>query len=892
MIAVVLAGTTVYVAQQAQSEAQERYVVALDVVGELQVAMTLLVDAETGVRGYLLTGDRTWLAPYDDAVARLPETLDGLESRLVDEPAQQRRLDDLRPLVDRRLEVLAALAASPAAVDQGLDDSTRSVLALGRSVMDELRDGIETMQSAERAAATDLRASAQAAARSGQLVGAMAIALGLLAGVLAAGALTRDVVRRIGHLAAASADLLAGKTIADHPASQDEVGRLESSLIEAGRLLAERQAALREAQQLLEGLVAASPTLIARVEMPDGVTSFVSSNVERLLGVRADAIIGVPGWWRDHGIPEDASRLGTAIGEAFGRGDREARAEWRFRVGDDERWFDSIMKLDYHDDGQPRSVVMYVVDITDRRRASVALEAALAEATDLYDNAPCGYHALDQRGVFVRINDTELRWLGYRREDLIGRRSFRDLLTAESRAVFDANFPRFRETGVAKDLEFQMLRSDGSRLDVLLNATAVYGPDGAFVSSRSTVVDITDRRRAEDERAQAKAEAEAANLAKSEFLSRMSHELRTPLNSVIGFAQLLELSDLDAEQRESVRFIRRGGAHLLDLINEVLDISRIETGRLGISPEAVRVGELVDDVADLIRPLAAGRSIALATADDHCETFVFADRQRLRQVLLNLLSNAVKYNRDEGSIRVVCERAEGERLRIGVIDTGPGIPDRLMGRLFAPFDRLGAEQTTVEGTGMGLTVSKALIEAMGGSIEVESEEGVGSTFWIELDIVEGPLTSVEAAPGVEPSTSTDGAPATSRVVLHIEDNVANQRLVERVLGQREGIRVVASMQGGLGLDLARDLRPDLILLDLHLPDISGDEVLARLRANPGTRHIPVIVISADATQRQGARLLEIGARAFLTKPLDVARFLGVVDEAFASPDVSEADADA
>ncbi|MEX1173120.1 MAG: ATP-binding protein, partial [Chloroflexota bacterium] len=416
-----------------------------------------------------------------------------------------------------------------------------------------------------------------------------------------------------------------------------------------------------------------------------------------------------------------------------------------------------------------------------------------------------------------------------------------------------------------------------------LNATAIRGPDGSFVASRSTLVDNTARRRAEEDRARAREEAEEANRAKSEFLSRMSHELRTPLSSVIGFAQLLELSDLDVEQRENVHFIRRGGAHLLDLINEVLDISRIETGRLGVSPEPVRVGDLVENVADLIRPMAAARAIRMEIGDANCEVFVFADRQRLRQVLLNLLSNAVKYNRDAGSIRVHCQRLESERLRIGVVDTGPGIPERLMGRLFSPFDRLGAEQTTVEGTGMGLTVSKALVEAMGGSIQVDSVEGVGTTFWVDLDIVEGPLSGVAAPEPGPVDVAPDGSVQAPRMVLHIEDNVANQRLIERVLARRPHLNVVASLQGGLGLELARDLAPDLILLDLHLPDLPGDQVLARLRANPETRAIPVVIITADATQRQGDRLVEAGARAFLTKPLDVTSFLATVDALLAEP---------
>jgi len=379
------------------------------------------------------------------------------------------------------------------------------------------------------------------------------------------------------------------------------------------------------------------------------------------------------------------------------------------------------------------------------------------------------------------------------------------------------------------------------------------------------------------ERQRAEADADRANRAKSEFLSRMSHELRTPLNAILGFAQLLELEVERPADRESVEQIAKGGRHLLTLINEILDIARIEAGQLPLSPEPVRVGDAIQRVLDLTRPLAATRRIELETggAALHPE-HVWADQQRLQQVLLNLVSNGIKYNRDAGRLTVACDAAEADRIRISVKDTGPGIAPALRERLFQPFDRLGAEQHGVEGTGLGLALSKRLVEAMGGTIGVESVPSAGSTFWVEFLRAESPIDRLART---EPSPAVLAAPAErDGTVLYIEDNLSNLRLVERTLALRPGVKLIPAMQGRLGLALAQQHRPDLILLDLHLPDISGEQVLRELQGDPGLRQTPVVVLSADATPGQVQRLLAAGVRAYLTKPLDVRQLLALLDE--------------
>ena len=381
--------------------------------------------------------------------------------------------------------------------------------------------------------------------------------------------------------------------------------------------------------------------------------------------------------------------------------------------------------------------------------------------------------------------------------------------------------------------------------------------------------EIAERRRAEEK-------ADHANRAKSDFLSRMSHELRTPLNGILGFAQLLEMESLPADQEESVAQILKAGRHLLGLINEVLDISRIETGRLQLSLEPVPVGETLRGALDIVRPLAAQHGIALNAGAADERQHVLADRQRLQQVLLNLLSNAVKYNRTGGTVAVSCEEILGERLRILVRDTGHGISPDKLDRLFTPFDRLGAEGTGVEGTGLGLALSKHLVDVMGGTLDVTSQVGVGSTFAVELPLTAAPVEALEPRGG---SPTVDPAPPDARmVVLYIEDNLSNLRLIEQVLGRRPRTTLLSAMQGRLGLDLAREHRPDLILLDLHLPDLPGQEVLRRLLDEPRTREIPVLILSADATPGHVERLLAAGARAYLTKPLDVRQLLALVDK--------------
>jgi signal transduction histidine kinase/ActR/RegA family two-component response regulator len=366
-----------------------------------------------------------------------------------------------------------------------------------------------------------------------------------------------------------------------------------------------------------------------------------------------------------------------------------------------------------------------------------------------------------------------------------------------------------------------------------------------------------------------------ATQVKNSFLSSTSHELRTPLNSILGFAQLLQLSELTAEDNDGVDRILGAGRHLLALINELIDIARIESGDLGLSLEPVLVRPVIEETCQLMAPIAAERSIRISTDCLHPALTAFVDRQRLAQILVNLISNAVKYNHRNGSITVSCRQEGADLVAIVVSDTGPGLAADDLERIFLPFERLGAERTAVEGTGIGLPLAKALAEAMRGQLTVSSVLGQGAAFTVSLnrapDLVQIPRPS--PAPG-----SLAVAPAEAGLsILCIEDNPANVEVVARYLRGRPGTRLLSAISGRVGIECAvRDV-PDIILLDLHLPDLQGDEVLNELKADPATAAIPVIVLSADASRGVIRRLLAGGAYAYLTKPIELAELGDLID---------------
>jgi hypothetical protein len=395
--------------------------------------------------------------------------------------------------------------------------------------------------------------------------------------------------------------------------------------------------------------------------------------------------------------------------------------------------------------------------------------------------------------------------------------------------------------------------------------------------------DITELEQARRNLLDAKTSAEQANRAKSEFLANMSHELRTPMNAIIGFAQLLDADEgLTADQRENLQEILKGGRHLLDLINDVLDLAKIESAHVEVSMEPVDLAELIDACRMLIRPLLEARQIEFSV-DLPEGLWVRADRVRLKQVLINVLSNAVKYNRDGGSVRLDARPLADARLQVTVADTGKGIAPERMGELFKPFSRLEAEYSGIEGTGIGLTIAQRLITLMGGSIRVDSQVDVGTTVCIELQTAQ-PLQAPDAGDAGQGDESAVDAvdhaaaePEARSSVLYIDDNVSNLTLVARILGRQARLDVVTAHEPQLGIDLARKQPPDLILLDITMPGLDGYQVLEVFKSDPRLRDVPVIALSANALTLDIARALQAGFVDYVTKPIDVEKFLQAVD---------------
>ena len=539
----------------------------------------------------------------------------------------------------------------------------------------------------------------------------------------------------------------------------------------------------------------------------------------------------------------------------------------------------------FDDDGALVARISVATDITDRKAAEDQARR-LSAIVESSSDAIVGM-SLDR--VITSWNPGAVALFGYDTSEAVGHHVS---MLAPSLAD-DAGLEPMasgRELSIS-NLETRFLTKTGDVVTISLSLSPILDEHGESVGVSGIGRDITEvlelehlaelnreallvARHEAELAALARKEADRANRAKSEFLSRMSHELRTPLNAVLGFAQVLQMQDLKASQRESVGYIRSAGDHLLALITDVMEISRIDAGSLDLSMEAVHVDDVVDSALNLIRPQAEQRQIVVSSGFGGSDLYVWADRQRLLQVLLNLLSNAVKYNRVGGRIDLTGASADGT-VSIAVTDTGIGISESNQAKLFTPFERLGAQDTTVEGTGVGLALSCALAQEMGGSILVASVTEVGSTFTLEL-------------PACRPSEPTSGPPRSSAerpgsadeaqlVVVVIEDNVANVRLMEQAIERAGNVTMHSAVDGQRGRQLAAELQPDVILLDLHLPDEHGESVLAQLRADPATASTPVVICSADARPGLRQRLLDRGAWAFLTKPIDLDELYDVLD---------------
>jgi PAS domain S-box-containing protein len=643
------------------------------------------------------------------------------------------------------------------------------------------------------------------------------------------------------------------------------------------RFIANRTAALEASDQRSRQLFDDAPIGMAVVALDNQHFKQVNARLAEMVGYSEQELMSRTPLDLTH--PEDLAESQRLVKEMLGGVERCCVEKRYLRKSGDILWATRTACIIRDKDGNARDFLVMIEDITERKRAEEAvregqrkLEAALEANQLIMDNSQDVICTIDETGRFLTINEASEAMWGFLPDELIGRRHM-ELVHPDDHLATEKSAAEIIETGRITDFVNRYIRKDGSIVSVLWSASWSASKKMFFCVAH----DVTERSRIEAALRDAKEEADRANHAKSEFLSRMSHELRTPLNAILGFGQLLERQNPTEQQRARVDHIMSAGRHLLNLINEVLDLSRIEAGHLQLSVEPVAVADVLDEALDLMRPLAAAREMQLVMdARLGKDLFVLADRQRLKQVLLNLLTNAVKYTAIRGHIAVSVQHSGSTTTRIVVTDTGAGIAAEKLVRLFTPFDRLDVEQSGVEGTGLGLALCRRLMHAMAGDIGVKSVAGKGSAFWIELPAVDSPLKALRS----NRTRAVDNASMTGAgKILYIEDNLSNLMLVEQMLAEQPGIELLTAMTGGLGLELARQHSPDLILLDLHLPDMRGHEVLERLRQDEITRDIPVVVISADATTRQIQRLMAAGARSYLTKPLDIGELFGAIDEA-------------
>ena len=491
----------------------------------------------------------------------------------------------------------------------------------------------------------------------------------------------------------------------------------------------------------------------------------------------------------------------------------------------------------------------------------------------------------DLAGIITDVNKQMEALTGCTRDELIGA-PFKNYFTDPERA--ETGIKVVLSAGKVTNYELTAQARDGKETVVSYNATTFHDRDrklqGVFAAAR----DVTERKRFERtlqennvELERAKAAAEKANLAKSDFLSSMSHELRSPLNAILGFAQLIN-SDTPPPtpaQTASIDQILHAGWYLLELINEILDLAQIESGKLALSREPTSLADVMLECQAMMEPQGQQRGIRITFPQSGLPFYVDADRTRLKQVLINLLSNAIKYNQPNGTVVVDYTASTPGRLRVSVRDSGAGLSPEMLTQLFQPFNRLGRESSREEGTGIGLVMSKRLVELMGGTIGVASTIGSGSVFWFELNSADAPQLAIDlpVPTAMALAPAQHGAPL--RTLLYVEDNPANLKLVEQLIARRADMRLLVATDGDLGIRLAHAHYPEVILMDINLPGISGIEALKILREDPATAHIPVVALSANAMPRDVEKGLQAGFFRYLTKPIKVHEFMNTLDVA-------------
>jgi PAS domain S-box-containing protein len=634
-----------------------------------------------------------------------------------------------------------------------------------------------------------------------------------------------------------------------------------------------------------KAIVDAIPDLLFRVKRDGTFLDYQAKSTDKLFAPPENFI----GKKISDVLPQDIAQMSMdAIHRAFEQNTLQSY-EYSLTLGNETSTFESRVVANLEAD----ETVVIIRDVTEQRQMEIKIRKSeekyrllseeleqrvkerTAEVQDLYDNAPTGYHSLDINGTFQMINETELKWLGYTREELIGKKKFLDIITPEGVQKFKANFPIFIKQGFINNLEFDCIRKDGSILPIIANATTIYDKNGNYLHSRSTIFDNTERKTMERELNNAKEAAESANKAKSAFLANMSHEIRTPMNAILGFTQIiLKDQSLDDRNRNYLEIINNSGEHLLTLINEILEMSKIEAGHVAYNPTIFNLPRLIHDIESMLRPRLEAKNLTMTVElDSNLAEHIISDENKLKEILINLLGNAIKFTQ-QGSITLRCRTERDPRssdptyllLYFDVEDTGIGIAPDDIPKLFKAFQqtRSGARMTGGTGTGLGLAISQSHARLMGGEITITSTPGVGSCFHVQLVVQKS--EKVGGATDIPRKTVIGLKPETPEIKIMIVDDHEENRLVIKEILESAGIITQTAEDGKNAVVLAKTWKPDLIFMDLRMPVLDGFEAAKQIKATKLGKKIHIIAVTASILELDKYKVSESGMTGYIRKP--------------------------
>ncbi|MFZ6655962.1 PAS domain S-box protein [Undibacterium sp. TJN19] len=826
-----------------------------------------LVQAESVQRAYFLTREQSFLLQRDNLLATLKKDSQNLNALTVDNGQQHERMRQLQEMLDHRL---ANMHESQLMFEAHGFNATKNLFNAGREISGHIEDTLVEADKNEQILLSERKDNA--AFRIKFVVVSVAVLLIFL--ILWALQIRRAT---LGRLAGEQATLEVREVLLKMGALQDAIFN--------------------------------NPNFSIIATDAHGVIQIFNVGAEHMLGYDAADVVNVMTPTAISDADELVARAAalsvefdTPVATGFdalifkaARGLEDIH-ELTYLRKDGAR-LQAIVSVSALRDAQEKIIGCLLIGTDNTARKQVEAEQALLDqrlrdqqfyTRSLIEANIDALISTDMNGIISDVNHQMEALTGRTREELIGA-PFKNYFTDAEEA--ELAIKRALTSGKVSNYELTALAKDGKETLVSYSASTIYDRDRKLQGVFSSARDVTEYKQFEqklqnsnDELEFAKAVAEKANLAKSEFLSSMSHELRTPLNAVLGFAQLMA-SDVPApslKQKMSIDQILQAGWYLLRLINEILDLAMIESGKVSMSKESILLIEVLQDCQDMIEPQAQKRGIKMHFPSIELPLYVSADRTRLKQVMVNLLSNAIKYNRLEGAVNVEYTMVGENRIRICVNDEGAGLTPEQLTQLFQPFNRLGQDAGNEEGTGIGLVVTKQLIELMGGAIGVDSHVGIGSVFWIEMNLASAPAVVNEGMDGdatINPSKTQKMDLSAFRTLLYVEDNPANLALVEQLVGRRSDLKLLTATDAHLGIRSAQVNQPDVILMDINLPGLSGFGALRILHADPQTAHIPVMALSANAMPRDIEKGLDAGFFRYLTKPIKVNEFMDALDVA-------------